>query len=90
MTTASKDAQPHVVPIIYAMDGQDIIIAVDYGTKKLKNLRENPEAALVVDEYGPNSCTDTGAVTVTVTSTASLTVSDTVHSDSSDDELPPQ
>lgn len=39
--TASKQAIPHVVPVIYAMDGEDIIIAVDYGTKKLKNLREN-------------------------------------------------
>jgi hypothetical protein len=36
------------------MDGDDIIIAVDYGTKKLKNLRENNKVALVVDVYRPN------------------------------------
>lgn len=50
LATASKTGFPHVVPVIYAMDGQDIIIAIDYGTKKLKNLRENKHVALVVDE----------------------------------------
>ena len=43
-----------MVPVIYALDGEDIIVAVDYGTKKLKNLRENLNVALVVDEYRPN------------------------------------
>jgi nitroimidazol reductase NimA-like FMN-containing flavoprotein (pyridoxamine 5'-phosphate oxidase superfamily) len=43
-----------VVPVICALDEEDIIIAVDYKTKKLKNLRENPKVALVVDEYRPN------------------------------------
>jgi nitroimidazol reductase NimA-like FMN-containing flavoprotein (pyridoxamine 5'-phosphate oxidase superfamily) len=47
--TASKQGMPHVVPVIYALDGDDIIIAVDYKTRKLKNLRENPRVALVVD-----------------------------------------
>ena len=52
--TASRDARPHVVPVIYALDGEDIVVAVDYGTKKLKNLRENRRVALVVDTYQPN------------------------------------
>jgi nitroimidazol reductase NimA-like FMN-containing flavoprotein (pyridoxamine 5'-phosphate oxidase superfamily) len=52
LATASKKGVPHVVPIIYALDGDAFVIAVDYHTKKLTNLRENPEAALVVDEYG--------------------------------------
>ena len=54
LATASKGGRPHVVPVIYALDGENIIIAVDYKTKKLKNLRENPKVALVVDEYRPN------------------------------------
>jgi len=54
LATASKDAKPHVVPVIYTLDGQDIVIAIDYGTKKLKNLRENRSVALVVDDYNPN------------------------------------
>jgi len=54
LATASKDAKPHVVPVIYALDGENVIIAIDYGTKKLKNLRENRFVALVVDDYRPN------------------------------------
>jgi len=54
LATASKDGKPHVVPVIYALDGENIIIAVDYGTKKLGNLRQNNRVALVVDEYRPN------------------------------------
>jgi uncharacterized protein len=54
LATASKDAKPHVVPVIYALDGENVVIAVDSGTKKLSNLRENKKVALVVDDYRPN------------------------------------
>jgi uncharacterized protein len=54
MATASKEGKPHVVPVIYALDGEDVIVAVDYGTKKLGNLRQNRQVALVVDEFKPN------------------------------------
>jgi nitroimidazol reductase NimA-like FMN-containing flavoprotein (pyridoxamine 5'-phosphate oxidase superfamily) len=40
--------------VIYALDGEDFIIAIDYGTKKLGNLRQNKRVALVVDDYRPN------------------------------------
>lgn len=52
LATVSKDGMPQVTPVIYALDGDAFVIAVDYGTKKLANLRENPKASLVVDEYG--------------------------------------
>ena len=54
LATASRDAKPHVVPVIYAMDGENVVVAIDYGTKKLKNLNENNSVALVVDDYRPN------------------------------------
>ena len=54
LATASAGAKPHVVPVIYALDGEDVVIAIDYGTRKLKNLRENDKVALVVDEFRPN------------------------------------
>jgi nitroimidazol reductase NimA-like FMN-containing flavoprotein (pyridoxamine 5'-phosphate oxidase superfamily) len=54
LATASKEAMPHVVPVIYALDGENLVIAIDYKTKKLKNLIENPRVALIVDEYHPN------------------------------------
>lgn len=52
--TVSKDGMPQVTPVIYALDGENIVIATDYGTKKLANLRENPNVSLVVDEFRPN------------------------------------
>ena len=54
LATASKDARPHVVPVIYALDGENVVVAIDYGTKKLRNLRDNRWVALVVDDYHPN------------------------------------
>ncbi len=42
------------MPVIYALDGENVIIAVDYKTKKLRNLMENHKVALVVDEFHPN------------------------------------
>jgi len=54
LATASKEAVPQVTPVVYAMDGADVIVAVDYGEKKLKNLLENPKVSLVVDEFHPN------------------------------------
>jgi PPOX class probable F420-dependent enzyme len=59
LATTSKDGRPQVTPVMYALDGIGFVIAVDYGTKKLKNVRENPSVALVVDRLRP-----TRAVTV--------------------------
>lgn len=54
LATASKSRQPHVTPVIYALDGEDVIVAIDYGEKKLRNLRENARVSLVVDDFHPN------------------------------------
>src|SRR5712692_8765746 len=51
--TTSKDGQPHVVPVSHLYNDGHIYVAVDYGTKKLKNLRESPKAAMIVDSYTP-------------------------------------
>jgi PPOX class probable F420-dependent enzyme len=54
LATVSKDLMPHVIPVMYTMDGEKVIVAVDYGTKKLENMKANPKVALVVDDYEPN------------------------------------
>jgi nitroimidazol reductase NimA-like FMN-containing flavoprotein (pyridoxamine 5'-phosphate oxidase superfamily) len=54
LAVASKDGMPHVTPIIYAMDDESPVIATDYGSRKLKILRENNKASLVVDTFEPN------------------------------------
>jgi nitroimidazol reductase NimA-like FMN-containing flavoprotein (pyridoxamine 5'-phosphate oxidase superfamily) len=50
--TASKKGEPHVVPVSYIWDQDYAYIVTDYGTRKLKNLRENPHAAVLVDTAG--------------------------------------
>ena len=50
--TASRKGEPHVVPVSYIWDIDRACIVTDYGTKKLKNLRENPQAAILVDSGG--------------------------------------
>jgi PPOX class probable F420-dependent enzyme len=59
LATASGDGAPHVVPVCYALDDAAIYFVADLKPKRrparellrLKNLRENPNAALVVDDY---------------------------------------
>jgi uncharacterized protein len=50
--TASRSGEPHVVPVSYVWDQDYAYIVTDYGTRKLKNLRENPHAAVLVDSAG--------------------------------------
>ena len=50
--TASKKGEPHVVPVSYVWHEGSPYIVTDYGTRELKNLRENPRAAILVDTAG--------------------------------------
>ncbi len=47
--TASKTGQLHIVPVSYVSHEGLVYVAPDYGTRKLRNLRENPNAAVLVD-----------------------------------------
>jgi PPOX class probable F420-dependent enzyme len=57
LATAGGDGQPHLVPVTFAVDGDLIYLAVDHKPKKspnlrrLRNIRENPRVALLVDHY---------------------------------------
>ena len=50
--TASRRGEPHVVPVSYVWDQDHAYIVTDYGTRKLRNLKENPKAAILVDSGG--------------------------------------
>lgn len=54
LAVATPDGVPHVTPVIFAMDGIFPVIATDYGTKKIKILKENQKASFVVDDVNPN------------------------------------
>jgi nitroimidazol reductase NimA-like FMN-containing flavoprotein (pyridoxamine 5'-phosphate oxidase superfamily) len=52
--TISPDGMPHVVPVCYVYAAGSFLVAVDYETKKYRNLLGNNKVALVVDVYNPN------------------------------------
>lgn len=54
LATAGRDGLPHVVPVCYLFRDGLFYIATDYGTRKYRNVVENPRAALVVDTYKPH------------------------------------
>lgn len=59
LATAGADGAPHVVPVCYALDDVAVYFVADEKPKRrparelqrLANLRANPRAALVVDDY---------------------------------------
>ncbi len=54
LATVYPDGRPHVVPVNYLFQDGLFYIAVDYNTRKLKNIRMNNKIALVVTVYNPN------------------------------------
>lgn len=57
LATVDAEGRPHLVPIVFAVDGDRIFSAVDAKPKRttalrrLANIRENPHVALLVDHY---------------------------------------
>ena len=55
--TLRPDAQPHLVPITFALAGDTVVTAVDHKPKttsslqRLRNIRANPVATVLVDHY---------------------------------------
>ncbi len=59
LATSDKSGQPHVIPICFVCDGKVFYSPIDEKPKRtaptklkrLKNIRENPNVALVIDHY---------------------------------------
>jgi PPOX class probable F420-dependent enzyme len=57
LATADSGATPHVVPFVFALDGETLYWAVDQkpkrskDLKRLANIRQNPRVEVVVDSY---------------------------------------
>jgi PPOX class probable F420-dependent enzyme len=57
LATADAHGRPHLVPVVFAVDGEHIYSAVDAKPKRttalrrLRNVAENPFVALLVDHY---------------------------------------
>lgn len=58
LATVRPDSTPHVVPIVFAVIGGDIVTMIDHKPKttqnlqRLRNLEANPRASVLVDHYG--------------------------------------
>jgi len=57
LATVGADGRPHLVPIVFALDGDRVYHAVDHKPKRttklrrLDNIAANPRVALLVDAY---------------------------------------
>lgn len=57
LATADADGRPHLVPVVFAVEGDTVVSAVDHKPKRttalrrLANVRANPAVTLLVDHY---------------------------------------
>jgi len=57
LATADAACVPHLVPVVFALDGDTVLTAVDRkpkrttALKRLANVRANPRVALLADHY---------------------------------------
>ena len=57
LSTAARDGRPHVVPVVFVVDGETVYFAVDSkpkrttDLKRLRNIAANPSVALLVDHH---------------------------------------
>ncbi len=59
LATVSPDQQPHIVPVVYAYDGEHIYIVLDekpksvppLRLKRVGNIESNARVSLLIDEY---------------------------------------
>lgn len=50
LATTSADGSPHVMPVWFVLDGEEIVFMTGADTVKGRNLRRSPRAAIVVDD----------------------------------------
>lgn len=53
MDSVRADGRPHVVPIWYVMDGDDLVFNTWHTSVKAKNMRRDPRVAMSIDEEQP-------------------------------------
>lgn len=50
LATVNKDGSPHVVPIWFIVDGENIIFSTGLGSVKYRNMERDPRVCLSIDE----------------------------------------
>jgi PPOX class probable F420-dependent enzyme len=57
LATATADGRPHIVPIVFAVDGDTVYTVIDWKPKttrrlrRLSNIAANPHVAVLADHY---------------------------------------
>lgn len=57
LATVGLDGQPHLVPVVFALDADRLVTAVDQKPKsttklrRLRNVAENPQVSVLADDY---------------------------------------
>jgi PPOX class probable F420-dependent enzyme len=57
LATVSADGRPHLVPVVFAVEGDTVLMAVDQkpkrhrDLKRLRNMADHPAVSLLVDRY---------------------------------------
>lgn len=59
LATADAEANPHVIPVCFALDGERVVSAIDEkpqrvaptDLRRVRDVESNPQVALVVDHY---------------------------------------
>jgi PPOX class probable F420-dependent enzyme len=77
LATTRRDGRPHVMPIWFVLDGEDIVFNTGADTVKGRNLRRTGQASLCVDDERPpfSFVTISGPVTLSDDVEAMLPVS---------------
>ena len=53
LATVGPDGAPHVAPIWFVLDGDDVVFTTGDTSVKARNLRNDPRVAIAVDEERP-------------------------------------
>jgi PPOX class probable F420-dependent enzyme len=53
VATARKDGRPHVVPVWFVLEGDDVVFTTGASSIKVQALRRDPYACLCVDDQVP-------------------------------------
>ena len=53
IATIGRDGHPHVVPVWFTLDGQDMVFSTSSSSAKAKNLWRDPRVGLSVDDDTP-------------------------------------
>lgn len=53
LATVRADGRPHVVPVWFLLDGDDLVFTTWHESVKARNLRREPRVSLAVDDEAP-------------------------------------